>query len=150
MKQTIDSHAISSLNDCRLITLTKHHHENGNLTVFEGGKELPFDIKRIFYIYDVPGGVERGGHSHIECSNLLVAVSGSCSVTINDGVDTMTYNLNRSNVGLLVAPGIWNTLHNFSSGSVVLAISSHDYEPEDYVCDFDEFLDRTAPKRNND
>lgn len=150
MKEKIDAHATSSLNDCRLITLNKHHHENGNLTVVEGGKELPFDIKRIFYIYDVPGGIERGGHSHKECASLLVAASGSFNVRITDGVDTIDYNLNRSNVGLYVAPGIWNTLHNFSSGSVVLAISSHDYDPEDYVCDFNEFLEKTASKRNND
>lgn len=150
MKETTDSHATSSLNDCRLITLNKHHHENGNLTVVEGGKELPFDIKRIFYIYDVPGGIERGGHSHKECASLLVAVSGSFSVTVTDGVDTMTYTINRSNVGLYVAPGIWNTLNNFSSGSVVLAISSHEYDPEDYVCDFNEFLERTASKRKQD
>lgn len=150
MKEVIDFHSTSSLNDCRLISLNKHHHENGNLSVVEGNKEIPFDIKRIFYIYDVPGGVERGGHSHKECASLLVAVSGSFSVTIHDGVDSMTYTLNRSNVGLLVAPGIWNTLHNFSSGSVVLAISSHLYDPNDYICDFNEFLEATSPKRKNE
>lgn len=150
MKNNNDSHKTSSLNDCRLITLNKHHHENGNLTVIESDKELPFDIKRIFYIYDVPGGMERGGHSHKECCQFIVAASGSFSVTLNDGVDSITYNLNRSNIGLYVAPGIWNKLYNFSSGSIVLTITSHDYDPEDYVCDFNEFLERTASKRNND
>lgn len=147
MEKKIDSHATSSLNDCRIITLNKHHHENGNLTVVEGFKELPFDIRRIFYIYDVPGGAERGGHSHKECASFLVAVSGSFNVEITDGVDKHVFTLNRSNMGLYIAPGIWNTLNNFSSGSVALAIASHDYDADDYVCDYDEFLKRTEPKR---
>lgn len=150
MKKTTDSHATSSLNDCRLITLNKHHHENSNLTVVENNKEIPFDIKRIYYIYDVPGGIERGGHSHKDCAKILVAVSGSFSVTLTDGVDSITYTLNRSNIGLYVAPGIWNTLSNFSSGSVVLAITSNKYDADDYVRDYDEFLERTACKRQND
>lgn len=150
MEKKIDSHATSSLNDCRIITLNKHHHENGNLTVVEGFKELPFDIRRIFYIYDVPGGAERGGHSHKECASFLVAVSGSFNVEITDGVDKQVFTLNRSNMGLYVAPGIWNTLNNFSSGSVALAITSHDYDPDDYVCDYKEFLKRTESKRSNE
>ncbi len=145
-----NTHATSSLNDCRLITLNKHHHENGNLTVVENCQEIPFDIKRIYYIYDVPGGIERGGHSHYECERVLVAASGSFNVTITDGVDSITYTLNRSNMGLYIAPGIWLTLNNFSSGSVVLAIASQEYDPNDYVRDFNEFLSLTANKRNND
>lgn len=145
-----NTHATSSLNDCRLITLNKHHHENGNLTVVENCQEIPFDIKRIYYIYDVPGGIERGGHSHYECERVLVAVSGSFNVTITDGVDSITYTLNRSNMGLYIAPGIWLTLNNFSSGSVVLAIASQEYDPDDYVRDFNEFLSLTENKRNND
>lgn len=150
MKKTIDSHATSSLNDCRLITLNKHQHENGNLTVVENNKEIPFDIQRIYYIYDVPGGIERGGHSHKGCKKILVAVSGSFNVTLTDGVDSITYTLNRSNIGLYVAPGIWNTLDNFSSGSVILAITSNKYDADDYVRDYEEFLERTACKRHND
>lgn len=150
MEKKIDSHATSSLNDCRIITLNKHHHENGNLTVVEGGKELPFDINRIYYIYDVPGGAERGGHSHKECASFLVAVSGSFNVEITDGVDKQVYTLNRSNMGLYIAPGIWRTLNNFSSGSVALSIASHDYAPEDYVYDYNEFLKRTEPKRSKE
>lgn len=145
-----NTHATSSLNDCRLITLNKHHHENGNLTVVENCQEIPFDIKRIYYIYDVPGGIERGGHSHYECERVLVAAIGSFNVTITDGVDSITYTLNRSNMGLYIAPGIWLTLNNFSSGSVVLAIASQEYDPNDYVRDFNEFLSLTANKRNND
>ncbi len=150
MNNNIDSHKTSSLNDCRLITLNKHHHENGNLTVVESENEIPFDIKRIYYIYDVPGGAERGGHSHKNCASFLVAASGSFNVEITDGVDKQTYTLNRSNIGLYIAPGIWRELNNFSSGSVALSIASHEYDPEDYVYDFNEFLERTATKRNND
>ncbi len=150
MKNATDFHATSSLNDCRLITLNKHQHENGNLTVVESNNEIPFDIKRIYYIYDVPGGIERGGHSHKECAKILVAVSGSFSVTLTDGIDSITYNLNRSNIGLYVAPGIWNTLNNFSSGSVVLAVTSNKYDADDYVRDYDEFLEKTACKRQKD
>lgn len=150
MKNNTESHKTSSLNDCRLITLNKHHHENGNLTVVESNKELPFDIKRIYYIYDVPGGAERGGHSHIECACFLIAVSGSFNVEITDGVDKQVFTLNRSNMGLYIAPGIWRTLNNFSSGSVALSIASHDYNPEDYIYDYNQFLELTASKRNND
>lgn len=150
MRTEKGSHATSSLNDCRLITLNKHHHENGNLTVVEGEKELPFDIKRIYYIYDVPGGAERGGHSHKECASFLVAVSGSFNVEITDGVNKQVFTLNRSNTGLYIAPGIWRTLNNFSSGSVALSIASHNYDAGDYIYDYDEFLELTAHKRNND
>ncbi len=148
MKEKIDSHATSSLNDCRIITLSKHHHENGNLTVVESENEIPFDIKRIYYIYDLPGGAERGGHSHKECASLLIAASGSFNVEITDGVDKLVFTLNRSNMGLYIAPGIWRTLNNFSSGSVALSIASHKYDAEDYVYDYEEFLKRTAVKRN--
>lgn len=150
MKETFDTHKKSSLNDCRLITLDKHHHENGNLTAVESEKEIPFDIKRIYYIYDVPGGAERGGHSHKECASFLVAASGSFNVEITDGVDKQVYTLNRSNIGLYIAPGIWRELNNFSSGSVALSIASHHYDKDDYVCDYNEFLELTATKRKED
>lgn len=150
MKETTDSHAKSSVNDCRLITLCKHHHENGNLSVVESNNEIPFDIKRIYYIYDVPGGAERGGHSHKECASLLIAASGSFNVEITDGVDKQVFTLNRSNIGLYIAPGIWRELNNFSSGSVALSIASHKYDHEDYVYEYDEFLKLTANKRNED
>lgn len=149
MKETIDSHATSRLSDCHLITLNKHHHENGNLTVVENGKELPFDISRIYYIYDVPGGAERGGHSHKECASLIVAVSGSFNVELSDGVTKQTFTLNRPNIGLYIAPGIWRELNNFSSGSVALSIASHRYDHADYVYDYNEFIELTAPKRTD-
>ncbi len=150
MKEQIDSHKKSSISDCRLITLDKHQHENGNLSVVESAKDIPFDIKRIYYIYDVPGGAERGGHSHKECASFLVAVSGSFNVEITDGVNKRVITLNRSNIGLYIAPGIWRELNNFSSGSVALSIASHKYEPEDYVYEYNEFLLLTANKRKED
>ena len=104
MKNNKDSHKTSSLNDCRLITLNKHHHENGNLTVVESNKELPFDIKRIYYIYDVPGGAERGGHSHIECASFLIAVSiaDCCS------------NVFPSNILKCISSSICNSIQSFN------------------------------------
>lgn len=100
-----DNHATVSVDDCRLLTLDRHHHENGNLTVVENGKDFPFEVQRVFYIYDVPGGTDRGGHSHRCCHQFIVAVSGSFDLEIDDGVSRRTVTLNRSNIGLYVAPG---------------------------------------------
>ena len=134
------AHRQSRLNDCRIYTLNRHHHANGNLTSVNNGEEVPFDIKRTFYIYDVPGGAERGGHSHYTSQQFIIAISGSFDVTIDDGNDQFTYTLNRPYQGLLVVPGIWNRLHNFSSGSVCLVLNSHHFEEADYVRDYDQFL----------
>ena len=133
-------HNQSHINDCRIISLNKHHHANGNLTAVNNGVELPFNILRTFYIYDVPGGAERGGHSHYTCHEFIIAISGSFDVIIDDGNDQFTYTLNRPYQGLLVVPGIWRTLKNFSSGSVLLALASHHFDEEDYVRDYDTFL----------
>ena len=142
-----DNHATVSVDDCRLLTLDRHHHENGNLTVVENGKDFPFEVQRVFYIYDVPGGTDRGGHSHRRCHQFIVAVSGSFDLEIDDGVSRRTVTLNRSNIGLYVAPGIWVGLRNFSSGSVCLTLASDPYDEADYVRDYDEFLNLTANKR---
>jgi hypothetical protein len=147
MNDAIDSHTSSRLSDCRIITLEKHHHENGNLSVVESGNELPFTINRVYYLYDVPGGVERGGHSHRQCYEFIMAVSGSFSIEIFDGAERRTVNLNRSNCGLLVVPGIWRVLDNFSSGSVCLVVASETYNEADYVRSLDEFMSLTASKR---
>ena len=141
------AHRHACLNDCRIISLNRHHHSNGNLTSVNNGVELPFDIKRTFFIYDVPGGAERGGHSHYTSQQFIIAISGSFDVTIVDGNDQFTYTLNRPYQGLLVVPGIWNRLHNFSSGSVCLVLNSHHFEESDYVRDYDQFL---ALKREAD
>lgn len=147
-----NAHSVARINDCRIISLNRHHHENGNLTVVDNGVELPFDVQRTFYIYDVPGGVERGGHSHHTSQQFIVAISGSFDVTIDDGNDQFTYTLNRPYQGLLVVPGIWNRLHNFSSGSVCLVLNSHHFDEADYVRDYDKFLElkhKSKEQRNS-
>ena len=142
-----DSHSTSKLDDCRLITLDTNHHENGNLSVVENAGEFAFTVKRVYYIYDVPGGAERGGHSHYQCHRFIVAVSGSFDVVIDDGVERRTVTLNRSNVGLHVVPGVWIELNNFSSGSVCLSLASELYDADDYVRDYQKFLLLTKNKR---
>ena len=142
-----DSHSTSKLDDCRLITLDTNHHENGNLSVVENAGEFAFTVKRVYYIYDVPGGAERGGHSHYQCHRFIVAVSGSFDVVIDDGVERRTVTLNRSNIGLHVVPGVWIELNNFSSGSVCLSLASELYDADDYVRDYQKFLLLTKNKR---
>lgn len=142
-----DIHKTSSIDQCKLIELGKNHHANGNLTVVENGKLIPFDIKRVFYIYDVPGGEERGGHSHKKLQQVIVAISGAFDVLLDDGVNQRSVTLNRPYQGLLVAPGVWSKQHNFSSGSVCLVLASDHYCEEDYVRDYDQFLQLTSNKK---
>lgn len=132
--------ASSTVDDCRLFTLDKHHHENGNLSVAENGPDFPFRIKRVFFIYDVPGGTDRGNHCHFSCHEFVVAASGSFDFLIDDGREKRVVTLNRSNVGLHIVPGIWVELRNFSSGSVCLTMVSETFDPDDYVHGYDEFL----------
>lgn len=127
--------------DCTIIELDKHHHEKGNITVVENSTTIPFEVKRSYYLYDVPGGESRGGHAHRELSQLIVAVSGSFSVTLDDGKVKRTFLLNRPYQGLYVVPGIWRTLDDFSSGSVCLVLASHGYDERDYIKEYKEFLD---------
>lgn len=142
-----DLHKTSNINQCRLIDFDKHHHANGNLTVVENCEQVPFDIKRVFYIYDVPGGEERGGHSHKMLQQVIIAISGAFDVLVDDGNEQNNYTLNRPYQGLLVPPGIWSKQHNFSSGSVCLVLASDHYDEADYVRDYDEFLELTSIKR---
>ena len=145
MKQLPET--LPTIEHCQVITLDKHHHVNGNLTVVENGKLIPFDIKRVFYIYDVPGGEERGGHSHKKLQQVIVAISGAFDVLLDDGVNQRSVTLNRPYQGLLVAPGVWSKQHNFSSGSVCLVLASDHYCEEDYVRDYDQFLQLTSNKK---
>ena len=131
----------SSVYDCTVIELDKHHKERGNITVVENGVTVPFDVKRTYYLYDVPGGESRGGHAHKRLRQLIVAASGSFSVTLDDGSIKRTFLLNRPYQGLLVVPGIWRTLDDFSSGSVCLVLASHPYDEGDYIRDYNEFLE---------
>lgn len=131
----------SSVYDCTMIEIDKHHSDRkGNITVVENQKTIPFDVKRIYYLYDVPGGESRGGHAHKELSQLIIAASGSFTVTLDDGNVKRTFVLNRPYQGLYVVPGIWRTLDDFSSGAVCLVLASHGYDEEDYIRDYNGFI----------
>ncbi len=130
-----------SVNDCSVLELNKHHSDRkGNLTVVQNGITVPFDIKRVYYLYDVPGGESRGSHAHRALSQLIVAASGSFRVVLDDGSAKRAFVLNRPYQGLLVKPGIWRDLDDFSSGAVCMVLASEVYQPEDYIRDYDEFI----------
>jgi hypothetical protein len=129
----------SSVYDCVIIPLDKIHNRAGNITVVEGGETVPFDIKRIYYLYDVPGGENRGGHAHKELFQLIVAASGSFEVLLDDGKNKKVVRLNRPNYGLMVVPGIWRELFEFSSGSVCLVLASKKYSELDYIREYESF-----------
>lgn len=132
---------MTTVYDCSIIELSKHHSDRkGNLSVVENNISIPFDVKRTYYLYDVPGGESRGGHAHKDLHQLIVAVSGSFSVTLDDGNIKRTYILNRPYQGLLVVPGIWRTLDDFSSGAVCMVLASEGYSEEDYIRNYDEFI----------
>jgi dTDP-4-dehydrorhamnose 3,5-epimerase-like enzyme len=146
MKNIFDS---SSVDLCRVMELPRVIHPNGSLSVCENTPQspLPFDIKRVYYLYDIPGDSSRGGHAHVENASLIVAASGSFEVTLNDGVRSRTFFLNRPYRGLYVPPGLWREIDNFSSGSVCLVLTSELFSEDDYVRSYDEFLKLTACKR---
>ena len=131
----------SSVYDCTIIELDKHHSDSkGNISVVENRKDIPFDVKRTYYLYDVPGGESRGGHAHKELSQLIIAASGSFTVTLDDGRVKRSFTLNRPYQGLYVVPGIWRTLDDFSSGAVCLVLASHGYDAADYIREYEEFI----------
>lgn len=130
----------STVYECTIIELDKHHHERGNITVVENSRTIPFNVRRAYYLYDVPGGESRGGHAHRALRQLIVAASGSFDVTLDDGAVKRTFTLNRPYQGLLVVPGIWRELNNFSSGSVCLVLASHEYDETDYIRSYNEFI----------
>ena len=126
--------------DCSIIELDKHHSDRkGNLTVVQNGDTLPFNVKRVYYLYDVPGGEERGAHAHKELSQLIIAASGSFTITLDDCKCKRSFFLNRPYQGLYVKPGIWRELTDFSSGAVCMVLASDVYNKEDYIRDYEEF-----------
>lgn len=128
------------LDDCRLLQLPKIEDRRGNLTFIESHRHVPFAIERVYYLYDVPGGAERGGHAHRNLHQFLVAMSGSFDVKIDDGRRKATYHLNRSYSGLYLCPMIWREIDNFSSASVCMVVASAPYDEADYLRDYDDFL----------
>ena len=132
----------TSVFDCSVIELDRHHSQRkGDISVVENSITVPFDTKRVYYLYDVPGGVDRGGHAHKELKQLIVAASGCFTVELDDGSVKRTVTLNRPYQGLYVVPGIWRVLKDFSSGSVCLVLASEKYDPQDYIRDYDEFIE---------
>lgn len=131
----------SSVFDCTLVELDRHHSKRkGDISVVENGITVPFETRRVYYLYDVPGGVNRGGHAHKALKQLIVAASGSFTVVLDDGSVKRSFVLNRPYLGLYVVPGIWRVLEDFSSGSVCLVLASEKYDTDDYIRDYDEFL----------
>jgi oxalate decarboxylase/phosphoglucose isomerase-like protein (cupin superfamily) len=134
-----------SLAECGLIDLPKIIDPRGNLTFIEGGRHVPFEIKRVYYLYDVPGGAERGGHAHKNLHQLIIALSGSFDVSLDDGKGKKRFHLNRSNYGVYVCPMIWRELDNFSSASVCMVLASNFYDEADYYRDYQEFVRALNP-----
>ncbi|HEV2421510.1 MAG TPA: FdtA/QdtA family cupin domain-containing protein [Candidatus Acidoferrales bacterium] len=134
-----------SLADCRILDFPRVNDPRGNLTFIEGGRHVPFEIKRVYYLYDVPGGAERGGHAHKDLHQLIIAMSGSFDVILNDGAQQKRFHLNRSYFGLYVCPMIWRELDNFSSGSVCMVLASNLYDEGDYYRDFQSFVKARQP-----
>ncbi len=129
-----------SVNDCVMVSLPKIQDPRGNLTFIEGGSHVDFDIRRVYYLYDVPGGSERGGHAHKELRQFIIAMSGSFDVVLDDGREKKRVHLTRSYAGLYVCPMIWRELDNFSSGSVCMVLASHRYDEADYYRDYADFM----------
>lgn len=131
----------STIYDCMLVTLPKNHQVNGNLTSITNSQEVPFDIKRIYYLYDVPGGNSRGGHAHKDLYQIMIALSGSFTVTLDDGQLKRNFLLNQPYQGLLIPPGLWRDLDDFSSGSICMVLASEVYSEDDYFRNYENFKD---------
>ena len=129
-----------SVFNCSVIDLGKISFDEGNLTIVENRKDFPFDVKRVFYIYDIAGGESRGAHAHKECHQFLIAASGSFEISLDDGKFKRQVFLNRPNLGLHIPPGIWAAEMNFSSGAICLVLTSHPYNESDYIRDYNGYL----------
>jgi hypothetical protein len=135
------------LNDCKIIELPRINDPRGNLTFIEGDNHIPFDIKRVYYLYDVPGGSDRGAHAHKALHQFVIAMSGSFDIVLDDGDRQRRFHLNRSYSGLYICPMMWRTLDNFSSGAVCTVLASSRYDEADYIRDHDEFLNQARQKK---
>ena len=125
--------------DCSVIDFFTVNNQAGNITVVENGKNTPFKVKRVYYLYDVPAGEERGGHAHYELEQFIIAASGSFDVVLDDGINFKTVTKNRPNIALHIVPGLWRELNNFSSGSICMVLASHKYDEDDYIRDYSKF-----------
>jgi hypothetical protein len=134
------------LNQCRIVNLPRIGDPRGNLTFVEGQRHIPYDIKRVYYLYDVPGGAERGGHAHKELHQLIIAMSGSFDIHLDDGFEKKTVHMNRSYYGIYICPMIWREIDNFSSGAVCMVLASHYYDELDYYRDYVEFINAARRK----
>lgn len=130
----------NTVHDCVVIPLQKIHNVAGNITPISPGSGVPFEIRRIYYLYDIPGGESRGAHGHRKLEQLIVAASGSFDITIDDGKEKRTIQLNRPYNGLLLKPGLWRDISNFSSGAICLVLASEHYDESEYIRDYEEFL----------
>lgn len=130
-----------AVEECRIVNLPKISDPRGNLTFIESSNHIPFDIRRVYYLYDVPGGSERGSHAHKNLQQFIVAMSGSFDVELDDGKNKKRFHLNRSHSGLYVCPMMWRKLDNFSSGAVCMVLASDIYSEQDYFRDYDTFLE---------
>lgn len=130
----------SSVFECNLLRLNQIGDRNGHITAVNNNLEIPFPIKRIFYLYDIPGGESRGAHAHKECHQFLVATSGSFEVLLDDGITKRQVLLNRPDLGIHIPPGIWASEINFSSGSICLVLASHEYSEGDYIRDYNDYI----------
>ena len=130
----------SSIKDCHLVDLPKISDPRGNLTFVEGGNHIPFEIKRAYYLYDIPSGAERGGHAHKDLYQLIIAISGSFDIVLDDGREKKRFHLSRSYYGLYLCPMIWREMNNFSSGAVCLVLASNRYDESDYYRNYDDFI----------
>jgi len=132
----------SKISDCKLLDLPKIHAESGDITAINNLELIPFETKRVYYLYDVPNRADRGAHAHKELYQLVVAVSGSFDIELFDGIDKVKYTLNQPDQGLLIVPGIWRDLNNFSGGGICLVLASHEYDDEDYIRNLTDYKKR--------
>jgi len=130
---------LTTVDDCKIISLPKVQNISGNITVLENKKSIPFDVNRVYYLYDVPSNEERGGHAHYGLEQYLVAASGSFDIVLNDGNKSRLVNLNRPDQALYIVPGIWREIQNFSGGSICMVLASHIFDEKDYIRDYTDF-----------